>query len=102
MEQRHGLPQAARRAAPEDAGNLPLVYGTPYINPEPERSEDSLQHGSPAGVSEAKQRVASVPHVLLVEGNSVLFQKRSKLILKGNLGMVFRLVCDVGANGLQI
>ena len=84
------------------AAGLPWVYGRPYINPEPERSGDSLLHGSPAGVSEAKQRVASVPHVSLVKGNSVFFQKRTKLILKRNLGMVFRLVCDVAAHGLHI
>jgi len=60
---------------------LPWVYGSPEITPE-------------GGVS--------VPHVSLVKGNSVLFQKRTKLILKRNLGMVFRLVCDVGAHGLHI
>ena len=32
----------------------------------------------------------------------MLFQKSTKLILKRNHGMVFRLVCDVGAHGLRI
>ncbi len=59
----------------------PRVYGSPSINPE---------------------GVASVPHVSFVKGNAVLFQKRTKLILKRNPGMVFRLVCDVGAHGLRI
>jgi len=56
-------------------------YMVPYINPE---------------------WVASAPHVSLVKGNSVLFQKRAKLILKRNLGMMFRLVSDVGAHGFNI
>jgi len=37
--------------------------------------------------------------ISLVKGNSVLFQKRAKLILKRNLGMMFREKCvDLPAN----
>ena len=44
--------------------------------------------------------MASVPHGSFVKGHSVLFQKRTKLILKRNQGRGFRLVCDVCAHSL--
>ena len=46
--------------------------------------------------------VVSVPNVLLIKGHAVFFQKRTKLILKRNLGVVLSLLPDVGAHGLQI
>ncbi len=46
--------------------------------------------------------VASVPDIPFVEGESVFFKERPKLVLKRNLRMVLRLVGDVGADIFQI
>ena len=48
------------------------------------------------------QEAVSVPNVSLIKSQLVLFQKRTELILKRNSGMVFSLLSDVGAHGLQI
>jgi hypothetical protein len=82
----HGLPEAARRAAPQDAGNLPWVIERKKNYPE--RVVSSFPS-------------FSVPHISLVKGQPVFGEQRPKFVLKRKPLMMRLLFFNVLANPIQ-